>query len=167
MVRQYAFAIGWSGRTKVGHRPLLRKLSNWAIVHPVDRRMAFVGWRTHGTLSYRKYLPRNCGNAVKMQHRCPTGQKRSCKLLIMNGGEGGIRTHGTREGSTVFETARFNRSRTSPFSNRTISQYLHRLSLVLWFTPYPVSLLCHYARQAAVRRAFWRHDSCVHIASLC
>jgi hypothetical protein len=31
------------------------------------------------------------------------------------GGEGGIRTHGTRKGSTVFETARFNRSRTSPF----------------------------------------------------
>ena len=30
------------------------------------------------------------------------------------GGEGGIRTHGTRKGSTVFETARFNRSRTSP-----------------------------------------------------
>ena len=32
----------------------------------------------------------------------------------ISGGEGGIRTHGTREGSTVFETARFNRSRTSP-----------------------------------------------------
>jgi hypothetical protein len=31
-----------------------------------------------------------------------------------SGGEGGIRTHGTREGSTVFETARFNHSRTSP-----------------------------------------------------
>ena len=30
------------------------------------------------------------------------------------GGEGGIRTHGTLSGSTVFETARFNRSRTSP-----------------------------------------------------
>ena len=41
-----------------------------------------------------------------------------------SGGEGGIRTHGTREGSTVFETARFNRSRTSPFPNRTISQLL-------------------------------------------
>ena len=34
--------------------------------------------------------------------------------LLFSGGEGGIRTHGTREGSTVFETARFNRSRTSP-----------------------------------------------------
>ena len=32
-----------------------------------------------------------------------------------NGGEGGIRTHGARKGSTVFETARFNRSRTSPY----------------------------------------------------
>src|SRR6266851_3442012 len=30
------------------------------------------------------------------------------------GGEGGIRTHGTLTGSTVFETARFNHSRTSP-----------------------------------------------------
>ncbi len=37
-----------------------------------------------------------------------------------NGGEGGIRTHGTRKGTTVFETARFNHSRTSPqdFSTR-------------------------------------------------
>jgi hypothetical protein len=30
------------------------------------------------------------------------------------GGEGGIRTHGTREGTTVFETAPFDRSGTSP-----------------------------------------------------
>ncbi len=30
------------------------------------------------------------------------------------GGEGGIRTHGTLSGTTVFETVRFNRSRTSP-----------------------------------------------------
>ena len=35
---------------------------------------------------------------------------------LFSGGEGEIRTHGTREGSTVFETARFNRSRTSPLS---------------------------------------------------
>src|ERR1035441_5680520 len=35
-------------------------------------------------------------------------------ILVQDGGEGGIRTHGTRKGSTVFETARFNRSRTSP-----------------------------------------------------
>ncbi len=33
---------------------------------------------------------------------------------LFSGGEGGIRTHGTRKGSTVFETARFNHSRTSP-----------------------------------------------------
>ena len=30
------------------------------------------------------------------------------------GGEGGIRTHGTREGTTVFETAPIDHSRTSP-----------------------------------------------------
>ena len=31
-----------------------------------------------------------------------------------NGGEGGIRTHGTLAGSTVFETAPFDHSGTSP-----------------------------------------------------
>jgi hypothetical protein len=42
--------------------------------------------------------------------------------VITYGGEGGIRTHGTRKGSTVFETARFNHSRTSPRrANRIIA----------------------------------------------
>ena len=41
-----------------------------------------------------------------------------------SGGEGGIRTHGTRKGSTVFETARFNHSRTSPNLHYLISQPL-------------------------------------------
>src|SRR5947209_20131539 len=36
------------------------------------------------------------------------------RLLILNGGEGEIRTHGTRKGSTVFETAAFDHSATSP-----------------------------------------------------
>src|SRR5690349_877893 len=40
---------------------------------------------------------------------------------IATGGEGGIRTHGTRKGSTVFETARFNRSRTSPCLLRAVA----------------------------------------------
>jgi hypothetical protein len=44
-----------------------------------------------------------------------------CKLLILNGGEGEIRTHGTRKGSTVFETAAFDHSATSPFLTRLIS----------------------------------------------
>ena len=35
-------------------------------------------------------------------------------LTSKYGGEGGIRTHGTREGSTVFETAPFDHSGTSP-----------------------------------------------------
>ena len=35
-----------------------------------------------------------------------------------NGGEGGIRTHGTREGTTVFETAPFDHSGTSPRMGR-------------------------------------------------
>ena len=33
---------------------------------------------------------------------------------VWYGGEGGIRTHGPRKGTAVFETARFGRSRTSP-----------------------------------------------------
>ena len=41
------------------------------------------------------------------------------------GGEGGIRTHGTRKGSTVFETARFNRSRTSPWVQTGRNCYCH------------------------------------------
>src|SRR5690242_19331099 len=32
----------------------------------------------------------------------------------MDGGEGGIRTHGPREGTPVFKTGAFNRSATSP-----------------------------------------------------
>jgi hypothetical protein len=44
----------------------------------------------------------------------PGNQICRCKLLILNGGEGGIRTHGGVTPSTVFETARFNHSRTSP-----------------------------------------------------
>src|SRR5262249_11565560 len=35
-------------------------------------------------------------------------------LSFFSDGEGGIRTHGTRKGTTVFETARFSHSRTSP-----------------------------------------------------
>ena len=34
--------------------------------------------------------------------------------MSVRGGEGGIRTHGTREGTTVFETVPFDRSGTSP-----------------------------------------------------
>src|SRR5258708_31498611 len=41
-------------------------------------------------------------------------QVRLPDVSSISGGEGGIRTHGTRKGSTVFETARFNHSRTSP-----------------------------------------------------
>src|SRR5262245_52826769 len=44
------------------------------------------------------------------------------ELQPVDGGEGGIRTHGTRKGTTVFETARFNHSRTSPCSLRRLKQ---------------------------------------------
>src|SRR5262245_66626651 len=65
----------------------------------------------------------------RFAHLCPncTTNPRNHTYVIENkehlsGGEGGIRTHGTRKGSTVFETARFNRSRTSPFG-RVFSFY--------------------------------------------
>ena len=35
--------------------------------------------------------------------------------MALNGGGGGIRTHGTRERTTVFKTAPINRSGTPPF----------------------------------------------------
>src|SRR6266404_452508 len=42
-------------------------------------------------------------------------------MICYSGGEGEIRTHGTRKGSTVFETARFNHSRTSPGLSTTFT----------------------------------------------
>ena len=46
-----------------------------------------------------------------------------------NGGEGGIRTHGPRKGTAVFETARFGRSRTSPFFLKTSAVKLEALTV--------------------------------------
>ena len=48
-------------------------------------------------------------------------ENRKSKIGNQNGGEGGIRTHGTLTGTTVFETARFNHSRTSPHDPRLTS----------------------------------------------
>src|SRR4051812_9253059 len=39
---------------------------------------------------------------------------RRASAAAVNGGEGGIRTHGTREGTTVFETVPIDHSGTSP-----------------------------------------------------
>src|SRR5689334_4634481 len=66
------------------------------------------------------------------------------------GGEGGIRTHGPRKGSTVFETARFNHSRTSPDLNCLIFLGLRPLattilSFFLW-TRHRRSSLFHLSR---------------------
>jgi hypothetical protein len=41
-------------------------------------------------------------------------RKQGREGALRNGGEGEIRTHGTRKGSTVFETAAFDHSATSP-----------------------------------------------------
>ena len=50
-------------------------------------------------------------------------------LSFFSDGEGGIRTHGTRKGTTVFETARFSHSRTSPHKN---SRVHHSVFVIPW-----------------------------------
>ena len=44
------------------------------------------------------------------------------RLSLESGGEGGIRTHGTLAGTTVFETAPFDRSGTSPQSSEKMKR---------------------------------------------
>ena len=44
-------------------------------------------------------------------------------LKVCDGGEGGIRTHGTHTGATVFETVPIDRSGTSPASARSGAPY--------------------------------------------
>ena len=51
---------------------------------------------------------------VKIQI-CHNALKKSPFGLFLNGGGGGIRTHGTRERTTVFKTAPINRSGTPPY----------------------------------------------------
>jgi len=71
-----------------------------------------------------------------------------CIFSKLAGGEGGIRTHGTRKGSTVFETARFNRSRTSPYRD---------------FPDFPTTCIdCHYADFLS----FWPESASVTVLSL-
>src|SRR5688572_9194355 len=52
------------------------------------------------------------GSVVLLARHCPNIENRC--FARQAGGEGGIRTHGPRKGTAVFETARFGRSRTSP-----------------------------------------------------
>ena len=57
---------------------------------------------------------------------------RICVCLVdarLAGGEGGIRTHGTLARTAVFETARFNHSRTSPYILKELSRLLCRSGL--------------------------------------
>ena len=55
------------------------------------------------TVNIKKHLNFNHSQVFKWRRRC-----------FLNGGGGGIRTHGTRERSTVFKTAPINRSGTPP-----------------------------------------------------
>ena len=55
------------------------------------------------------------------------------------GGEGGIRTHGGASTTTVFETARINRSRTSPQKNGALGGNRTPYALLRTEALYPVS----------------------------
>jgi hypothetical protein len=63
-----------------------------------------------------------------------------CKLLIIIGGEGEIRTHGTRKGSTVFETAAFDHSATSPFLTHLFSMR-YGLYIIIILLSFPSALV--------------------------
>ena len=65
-------------------------------------------------LSEVAHKKRNCNCLSNLQTE--RGRLGTGSLVVErnDGGEGGIRTHGGRKTSTVFETARFNHSRTSP-----------------------------------------------------
>ena len=51
---------------------------------------------------------------VNIKHELTPAQARRCLCVRKDGGEGGIRTHGTRKGTTVFETVPIDHSGTSP-----------------------------------------------------
>ncbi len=76
------------------------------------------GIRTHGTLNRFTAFP-----MLPVQPLLHLSMKNYQKNR--NGGEGGIRTHGTRKGTTIFETARFNHSRTSPHFSISLQGKLH------------------------------------------
>ena len=48
---------------------------------------------------------------------CPKPTKKEPLQALLNGGRGGIRTHGTLAGSTVFKTGPINHSGTLPFGS--------------------------------------------------
>ena len=54
------------------------------------------------------------GSVIRSIFSLNTGHRPPIIDHYIRGGEGGIRTHGARKSTTVFETARFNHSRTSP-----------------------------------------------------
>jgi hypothetical protein len=67
-----------------------------------------------------------------------------------SGGEGGIRTHGPREGTPVFKTGAFNRSATSPGDAECARKLLQRRHV---FQPFPALPAC--AGRVSFARATW------------
>src|ERR1700730_5346548 len=87
--------------------------------------------------------------------------------LLRTGGEGGIRTHGTRKGSTVFETARFNHSRTSPNLHSTgFPNHFQELSpSLLESSKQALSPIWLHALQSIRPRVSWHRGSCERSAA--
>ena len=73
-----------------------------------SRRACLAVWLSYRSLAL--YSGRDCPTIP----RPPVSAVLSRQRRGLDGGEGGIRTHGPREGTPVFKTGAFNRSATSP-----------------------------------------------------
>src|SRR4051812_39045313 len=72
-------------------------------------------YRFHG-VKVRRGEPAECPDAasIRVSAYLSTAAVAGAETPGKSGGEGGIRTHGPREGTPVFKTGAFNRSATSP-----------------------------------------------------
>src|SRR5690349_17003724 len=95
------------------------------------------------TLVRGRRLPRFCILCSAVQ--CT--QKQSPAHAGPSGGEGGIRTPGAREGTTVFKTAAFNHSATSPLGGENTAWLLpvaHHLCVIALTPPQRCYGRCPY-----------------------
>src|SRR5947208_14307907 len=76
-------------------------------------------------------------------------------LQVQTSGQGGIRTHGTLAGTPVFETGRFNRSRTCPLTARHEGAKGLRCKVMLACSALPTQLSPSAPSHLAVRRIRW------------
>ena len=100
-------------------RPVLRGLVPRTSFHPrgfwTSLRLRGFGWSNR-----RRRQPTHLHCPSTCLPVSPASQSKTAgvDLVLTDGGEGGIRTHGPRKRSTVFETAPFDHSGTSPLAER-------------------------------------------------